>query len=349
MLSERRRVILFWFTIGMIVLVAAVAVVTILRACGRVVTSVTEETPFDITPAEAMVCIGGQQRFSIKGDTEVTWEATGGTISEGGLFTAGDTPGDYTIIATKRDSRQTAEASVHVVACTPTSTPAPSPTPIPTLASTATPTAEAPPPPPTDPQGDVGTYDSGAPVEGVPAGVDIRAASVGSDLRITLQPTEGVPTELAGWTAEDEVLLWIALYKPLPDPPEVYTEWLFALDLDGDTTTGRPVGEARINPDLGMEAAIGVYYDPASGEYVPYLLVWDPAQGSLVPQPDVPRFTLDDSRTLIGLALPLETLIQAVEQTAGVTVVPEAVKGRAAALSYAGEQAVIDFYPDRPE
>jgi len=58
---------------------------------------------------------------------------------------------------------------------------------------------------------------------------------------------------------------------------------------------------------------------------------------------------VDESRTLIGLALPLETLAQTVAQITDVTLVPEAVKGRAAVLSYAGEQAVIDFYPDLPE
>ena len=109
------------------------------------------------------------------------------------------------------------------------------------------------------------------------------------------------------------------------------------------------MGSARINPDLGTEAAIGVYYDPASGEYVSYFLVWDPAQESLVPKPDVPRFTLDESRTQVGLAMPLEILAQTVEQTTGVTVLPEEVKGRAAVLSYVGEQGVVDFYPDRPE
>ncbi|MCK4472437.1 MAG: hypothetical protein KAW49_11715, partial [Anaerolineae bacterium] len=135
----------------------------------------------------------------------------------------------------------------------------------------------------------------------------------------------------------------------VPDPPEVYTEWLFALDLDGDTTTGRPVDSARINPDLGTEAAVGVYYDPAGEEYASYFLVWDPAQGDWAEGPEVIRFHVDESRTLIGLALPLETLAQTVAQITDVTLVPEAVKGRAAVLSYAGEQAVIDFYPDLPE
>jgi len=345
MLNDRARTILFWFTIGMIILVVVVALITILRSCGGNATLVSEEMPLEVIPAETNLCPGEQHQFTTEGGVEVTWEATGGTISASGLFTAGDALGDYTITATRSDSRQVAEAVVHIVACTPRPTPAPSPTPIPTAIPTAEPTAH----PPTDLQGDVSTYESGDPVEAVPAGMDIRAASVAPDLRVVLQPTEGIPAELTGWATQDEALLWLALYEPIPDPPEVYTEWLFALDLDGDTATGRPVGSARINPDLGTEVAIGVYYDPADGEYVPYLLVWDPAQEELVPKPDVPRFTLDESRTLVGLALPLEMLTQAVAQTTGVTVVPEAVRGRAAVLSYAGEQAVVDFYPDRPE
>ena len=349
MLSERRRAILFWFTIGMIVVVAAVAVVTILRACGRVVTPAPEETPLAITPAEVTVCTGEQRQFTTEGDVEITWEATGGDISASGLFTAGDGPGDYTITASQRDSRQAAEAVVHVIACSPTPPPTPIPSPTPTPSPTATPTPEPTAIPSADPQGDVGAYETGSPVEAVPAGVDIRAASVGPDLRVVLQPTEDVPAELAIWAAEDEVLLWIALYDPVPDPPEVYTDWLFALDVDGDIETGRPAGSARINPDLGAEVAVGVSYNPATGEYEPYLLVWNQAQGDWAAGPDEVRFYLDESRTLVGLALPLETLTQTVAQTSDVTLAPEAVKGRAAVLSYAEEQGVIDFYPDRPE
>ena len=217
-------------------------------------------------------------------------------------------------------------------------TPTPTLTPTPKAAVTRT----------VDRQGDVGTYASGAPAEAPPAGVDIRVASVGPDLQVVLQPTEGVPAELAGWAAEGEILLWIVLYDPIPDPPP-YTEWLFVLDLDGNVDTGRPRGVVRINPDLGYEAAIGVSYTPASGEYEPYFLVWDLERKSLVPGPDVPRFTIDESRTLVGLALSLETLEQTVTETTSVALVPEAVKGRAAVLSYAGEERVIDFYPDLPD
>ncbi len=349
MLDDRVRVTLFWFTIGMIILVAIVAVVTLLRAC---VGPGSVEPPLAIRPAEISLCTDEQRQFVVKDDVEVIWRATGGTIGESGLFTAGDAPGDYAITAIRSKPRQVAKAIVHVVTCTPTPTPAPSPsstpTPIPTPTSTATPTPEATAPPPTDPQGDVGSYERGSPVEGVPAGVDIRAASVGSDLRVDLQPTTGVPAELTGWATEGEAMLWISLYEPIPNPPP-YTDWLFALDLDGDTATGRPVGSARINPDIGDEAIVGVLYSPASGEYAPYFLVWDPAQGNLTDGPDVVRFILSESRTLIGLALPLETLTQTAAQVAGMTIAPEAVKGRAAVLSFAGEQAVVDFYPDRSE
>ena len=343
MLNERSRVILFWFTIGMIILVAVVAVITILRACGG---PVSTEPPLAIRPAETSLCTGEQSTFTVEDDTEVTWDTTAGTISESGLLTAGNEPGDYTVTANQRGSRRMAQAIVHVVACTPTPTPAPSPTP--TSLPTATPTPQPTPLPPADPQGDVSAYEGGAPVEGSLPGVDIRAASVSADLRFDLESTAGAPAELAGWATEGEVLFWIELYVPVPTPA-AYTDWLFALDLDGDTATGRPAGSARINPDLGDEAIVGVLYEPTSGEYAPYFLVWDTAQGSWVDGPGVVRFYMDESRSRLGLALPLDILTQSVVQTTGVTPAPGAVKGRAAVLSYVGEQAVIDFYPDRPD
>jgi hypothetical protein len=77
--------------------------------------------------------------------------------------------------------------------------------------------------------------------------------------------------------------------------------------------------------------------------------VWDSAQAQLIGVPDAVRFCQDESRTLIGLALSLETLAQNVAQTTGVTLVPDAVKGRVAVVSYVGERKVADFYPDLPE
>ena len=342
MLNDRARVILFWFTVGMMILVAVVAVVTILRACGG---PVSNEPALTVSPAEVSLCSGEQHQFTAGGEGEITWEATGGTISGSGLFLAGDTPGDYTVSVTRNGSRRKAEAIVHVVACTPTPTPVPSPTPAPTSTPTPEPTAI----PPADPQGDVGTYESGARVESFPAGMDIRAASVADDLRVDLQPTAVIPEQLSTWVASGELLVWITLHGPVPDPPTVFTDWLFVMDLDGDVTTGRPAGAARINPDLGTETAIGVSYNPAVGEYEPYLWLWDNGQEDWTEVPNVVRFYLDESRTVIGLALSLDMLTQNAAQFSGVTLVPEAVRGRAAALSYTGEQAVIDFYPERPE
>jgi len=266
------------------------------------------------------------------------------------------TPSD-TPAPTETTSATAAPATPTVAAPTPEPTDTPPPTDTPTLPPTETPTPEPTPEPtstptlapPPDPQGDVGVYGSGEPAEDPPAGLDIRAASPDSDLRVAFQPGEGAPAELAEWVAEGEILLWIALHEPIPEPPTQYTEWLFALDLDGDLETGRPPGVARINPDLGMEVAIGVYYNPSSEEYMAYLLVWDPDQGGLTPQVGPVRFALDESRTLIGLAMSLETLTQTVAQVADVTVAPQAVKGRAAALADVAGLRVIDFYPDRPE
>jgi len=240
----------------------------------------------------------------------------------------------------------------------PTDSPLPANTAAPTEASPPTPTRETTPvatpsPEPltiplSDSQADIVFYNSLAPVADAPAGIDIRAASVAPDLRVSLQATEGTPAELSNW-AEGKVLLWLALHDPIPDPPAVYTEWLFALDLDGNTATGRPPGSLRINPDLGVEVAIGAFYDPGSGGYALYSLVWDPNQESWADGPGGIHYIISESRTLVGIALPLETLTQSAAQVTGVTVAPEAARGRAAALATVDGQRIIDFYPDRPE
>lgn len=339
MLTDRARGILFWFTLAMIVIVAMGAVITIVRACSELMAQV--EPPPTITPSEVTLCPGEQQQFHATG--EVTWAATGGLISENGLFTAGNVLGDYTVTATARGSRRSSKAVVHIVSCAPTATPLPSPTPAPT----PTPTPEAGGIVPADGQGDA-AYDSGTLATDVPAGVDISAASIAPDLRITLQPAE-VPAALAGWAQPGEAILWIALYEPIPNPPTVDTDWLFALDVDGSTATGRAPGSARINPDIGDDAVIGVIYDTRSGIYEPYFYVWSPGEGRLVPGSGTVRYFIDNSRTLVALALPLDALTQSVIQASGVRLVPEAVRGRAAGVAYMDRQRIIDFYPDRPQ
>jgi hypothetical protein len=296
-----------------------------------------------IQPEEVSLCAGQQHQFTVEGGVEVAWEVTGGTVTQSGLFTAAADPGDYVITVTGRDSGEKAQATVHVMFCAPTATPEPTAT----LVPTPTPTPEPVMPSSVDAQGDVGSYDSGVPVEGVPAGVDISAASISSDLGVALQPTEGVPTELAGWAGEGEALFWISLHSPVANPPAVYLNWLFVLDVDGNTGTGRPVGSRRINPDLGDEVVIGVSYNPTAGAYEPYSLVWNASQGGWANGPGI-RYTVDESRTLVAFAIPLEQLTQTVSQYSGTTLTPEAVRGRAAAESYVGELRVIDFYPNLP-
>lgn len=227
------------------------------------------------------------------------------------------------------------------------------PTPIPTPSVDLSPTAvlsptTASPPSSLDARGDVMVYDTGEPVAAFPGGIDIQSASVGADLRVSLRPTDDAPAELADWATGDDVLLWLSLHDPIPNPPDAFTDWVFVLDVDSDPATGRPSGTVLINPDLGYEVAIGVSYNETSVNYEPYFLVWDPGQGRLV-SANAPRFMVNESRTLIGWVLPMASLTESVEQVAGATLSPGAVRGRAAAQSIAGGRKVIDVYPELPE
>jgi hypothetical protein len=191
----------------------------------------------------------------------------------------------------------------------------------------------------------VEVYETEALAASAPVGVDIKAASVRlDDLQVVLQPAaEDVPEELAGWASEGEALIWISLHDPIPDPPAVTTRWIFVLDLDGNTATGRAPGTLKINRGLGDEVAVLLAY--SGGTYNVEDWVWDSASGNWVAGPGGVRHTISDSRTLVALALPLDGFTQAVLQRSGVTVDLEAVKGRVAADAY-GEQRVIDYYPN---
>jgi hypothetical protein len=171
---------------------------------------------------------------------------------------------------------------------------------------------------------------------------------MGGDLRVALQPQAGVPEELAGWAGPGDALLWVVLYEPIPEPPPSYTDWVFALDLDGNPQTGRPPGQARINPDLGDEAALGIAFDAANGEYSAYALVWGSQDQDWIDGPDQVRYFISEDRRIVALAVPLQALMNAVSQGSGVTTVAERVRGRVAVLSYVADQAVIDLYPDAP-
>jgi hypothetical protein len=339
--SRRVREILFWFTVAMIALVALIALITILRACSRIVSQA--RPPLQISPSEARLCTGEDVLFSAEGAEDVVWEATGGEISQSGLYSAGEQSGEFVITASDQGSGRSAQVIVRLVMCTPTPPPDASPTPPP--GATATPQiggftgADA--------RGDVAVYDTGTLAEDAPAAIDIRSASVRADLRVSLEPGQDVPSEFADWIEDGEVLLWISVDEEIPDPPGANINWLFALDLDGDTSTGRTPGAGRINPDLGDEAVVQVSYTLGTGSYDAYIYVYNPGQGWAVLD-GATRFEIDHSRTLIGMAVDLQALSEAVEEASGVTVDPEQARGRAAAEAYL-EQRVIDFSPDLPE
>jgi hypothetical protein len=320
----------------MIAVVAIIAIIVILRACSALLSPPEEEILLAISPAEVSLCPGDQRQFTLQEGGEAAWEATGGTVTQSGLYSAGFAPGDYTVKASRDIQEST--AVVHIVVCTAT------PTYIPTIAPTETPI------PPTespelDPQADVEVYETESLVAAAPAGVDIKGGSVQlQDLRVVLQPAaEDIPAELAGWTAEGEALIWLSLHTPIPDPPALTTRWIFVLDMDGNATTGRAPGTLKINRGLGDEVALLLTY--SGGSYGVEDWVWDSSSGSWVAGPGGVRYKISDSRTMVALALPLDAFSQAVLQRSGATANPDAAKGRVAADAY-GEQRVIDYYPN---
>jgi len=77
-----------------------------------------------VVPSSASLQVGGTQQFSatVSGtsNTGVVWTATGGTISSGGLYTAGNAAGSYTVTATSvADSSKSAHAAVTTNAAPP--------------------------------------------------------------------------------------------------------------------------------------------------------------------------------------------------------------------------------------
>ena len=82
--------------------------------------------------------------------------------------------------------------------------------------------------------------------------------------------------------------------------------------------------------------------------YAAYFLVWNAQDQDWSTGPEQVRYFISGDRTLVAFALPLQTLVDAVAERSGVGVVSGNVRGRFAVLSYVGDQAVIDLYPDAP-
>ena len=82
----------------------------------------------ELTPASASLLTGGTQQFSVVGrmsdnstsSVAVTWSATGGTVSGSGLYTAGNTPGTWRIIAVEQGGTKADTSTITVSAPAPT-------------------------------------------------------------------------------------------------------------------------------------------------------------------------------------------------------------------------------------
>jgi len=86
--------------------------------------NVAASTTVSISPGTASLTVGGTQQFTatVAGttDTAVTWSTTGGTITTGGLYTAPNTAGTYSVTATSvADPTKSAAATVTVTATAP--------------------------------------------------------------------------------------------------------------------------------------------------------------------------------------------------------------------------------------
>jgi len=98
---------------------SATATTTVTVATGTVI-SVT------VSPGSATLAAGATKQFTATvtnaANTAVTWTATGGTVSSAGLYTAGTSPGSFTVKATSvQDSSKSASAAITITAPQPVS------------------------------------------------------------------------------------------------------------------------------------------------------------------------------------------------------------------------------------
>jgi hypothetical protein len=85
-------------------------------------------TSIEVSPATATLNTGATQQFSAVGRTttgtttgvSVTWSATGGTISSGGLFTAGSSTGTFRVIAVRQGSTMADTSAITITNPAPT-------------------------------------------------------------------------------------------------------------------------------------------------------------------------------------------------------------------------------------
>jgi hypothetical protein len=297
----------------------------------------------------------------------VKWTASDGDIGPEGFYVAPDTPGDYQIIAQHPNSEYRTAVTVHVVATEDVITEQPSSTktaiPVQTTIPTVTPTAStpsSPSPAPTqtsasasmvffDAVGDLVSFDTLEAVAIAPPGTDIRAACFSSERQLMRTVPEELASEISDWNAEENLVLWLTFHEPVPMVPDMERYWIFALDTDGNTATGRPIDEGKINPDIGVEVTIGVHSNPTAGiELSPYMMIWNTrlATSELVAMELDAR--LSTTRDALFVRIPEKQLAETIRAVSGVEPNWNQAVGRALATATTNEGTVADFAPERP-
>jgi hypothetical protein len=345
--------------------------------------------PIEISPLELTLCPEqGYQFYVTQGGEDarrIEWELVGGEISPGGFYLAPGEIGLYSVTAVQQGSGQRVVAMVEVVECVngkpalplpPTEIPPPTrePTgvPVPTETSAAVSASDQPaatttarprptamlaptktPVPPganegvRDPVGDLAWLDTLAPADTNLPGADIVLASLDEAGRPLPAPA-GWP-EIEGPGMAYDLALGMRLEPPIPEDPASDRYWLFALDVDGDRATGRPLGDGAINPDLGVEVTIGVKWSPALGpQPTAYVYVWNAETFTSDRLTDGVDAIFSDDRNRVYVRIRRERLEQLVSGRSGTEVDWDRMVGRAGTLALTESGMVADFCPDLP-
>lgn len=255
--------------------------------------------------------------------------------------------GEVTVLATP--TPETLPSPTAVFQVLPTVTPMPTPETTPestvTVTSTLAPTVA----PHTDPGGDIASLAGGQAVSDPPVGLDSISCNVGADTLILRDALPPFTVEGAGDTTR--LTLWLKLAEPPPAQRALTYHWILALDVDGNTGTGRPRGAGYINPDLGTEVGAGVLFYP-DGRAEPYFYIWDTAQGdwaSGTRVPDILQVTFTENRDAIALSFPIAELSAAIQDISGVTFDAAQLQGRIGTIASSDTVAsIVDFCPDLP-
>jgi hypothetical protein len=361
-----------WVIGGFILLavfVTAFAVVSLLLSRGIGLPATFQVSPGEVTlrPGEGWQFRAVASGRLVRG---VTWTATGGIIGPEGFYTAPDISGDYQVIAQHPNSEYRAAATVHVVIAEDVTTAPTNPTqPIepvqPTDAPTTpslplTPTSAPPVSTPTqtpipvpviplDDSGDLVNFDTLEPMDISPPGSDIRTACFAEGLHLVRAIPGELASEISDWDTEKNLILWITFHEPVPTVPDLERSWLFALDTDGNTATGRPLGDGVINPDIGTEVTIGVHSNPAAGiDLAPYMFIWNARIGNSESRKLGIEARLSTTRDALLVRVPAGLLADFIRTFSGAEPNWDQTVGRALAMATTSEGTTADFFPERP-